>query len=130
MKSSDLSQHGFGTWAPFSRLGERALLPTIPAKPGVYVLRRHKEYPRRVGTSDILYIGSATNQQGLKLRIRQYFHPGPTQRTNKRILALVGDCSDFDVSFVVTTSIPEAKILEAALLEAYEIQHGELPPQN
>lgn len=154
MKSSDLPERGFGTWLPFTRVGESALLSTLPEKFGVYVLRCNRcECPRRVGASDILYIGSATNKQGLQLRLRQYFHHGPTQWTNIRILARLDDCqlvgtargrslcrraadlptsggSDFAVTFMVTKSIPDAKMLEAALLEAYEIDHGELPPEN
>jgi excinuclease UvrABC nuclease subunit len=99
-------------------------------KPGVYAVRCCRDYQRVVGTSDILYIGSATNREGLRKRIYQYFHPGPTQRTNRRILALVGDCTDFEVSFTETKSNPNAKMLEAELLEQYESEHGQLPPEN
>jgi excinuclease UvrABC nuclease subunit len=93
-------------------------------------MRCRRDYQRAVGSSDVLYVGSATNAQGLKTRLRQYFHPGPTQRTNKRIMALVADCTDFEVAFVETKSIPDAKMLEATILEKYERDHGELPPQN
>ncbi len=130
MKSSDLSKYGLTSWTVFSLAAEKALLALTPERPGVYVLRCCREYQRVNGSSDILYVGSATNAQGLRTRIRQYFHPGPTQTTNKRIRALVGDCSDFEVAFVQTASIPEAKMLEALILEAYERDHRELPPQN
>lgn len=130
MKSSDLSQQGFRLWVPFNRKGEQSLVTMLSTRPGVYVLRCRKDYTRRIGSSDILYIGSAANRKGLKMRLYQYFHPGPTQRTNKRILALVGDCDDFEVAFIEATSIPEAKMLEATLLEKYESDHGELPPEN
>lgn len=130
MRSSDLSQQGFGAWSPFNRQAARSLVAKLPAKPGAYVLRCCRDYNRKAGSSDILYIGSATNSEGLKKRLYQYFHPGPTQHTNKRILALVADCADFEVAFIETKSIPEAKALEATLLEKYEIDHGELPPEN
>ena len=130
VKSSELLQHGLGSWSCFNRASERSLLAQLPAKPGVYAVRCSREYTRKIGSSDIIYFGSATNSQGLRMRLRQYFHPGPTQRTNKRILALVGHCSDFEVSYVETKSVPDAKRLEARLLEQYERDHGELPPEN
>ena len=129
MKSSELSKYGFGAWFLFSRKNESALIAALPTMPA-HALRCCREYMRRIGSSDILYFGCATNNQGLKNRLRQYFHPGPSQATNKRILAFVGDCADYELSFVVASSIPSAKMLEASLLEKYESDHGELPPQN
>jgi excinuclease UvrABC nuclease subunit len=130
MRSSELAGYGFRTWLAFNRKSEPTLMLAVPSRPGAYVIRCCKDYSRKVGRSDILYFGSATNQQGLKHRLRQYFHPGPTQRTNLRILALVGDSSDYEVSVSQTDSAPEAKFLEARLLEQYESEHGELPPEN
>jgi hypothetical protein len=66
----------------------------------------------------------------LKNRLRQYFHPGPTQSTNIRILNLIGGSSDFEVSVAPTGSVPDTKFLESTLLAAYEAVHGELPPEN
>lgn len=130
MKSSDLTKYGFGIWLPFNRANEPTLLSQLPTRPGAYAIRCCTPYQRRVGSSDILYFGSATNSQGLKHRLRQYFHPGPTQYTNIRILNLVGGSSDFEVSVAPTDSIPDAKFLESTLLAAYEAEHGELPPEN
>ncbi len=130
MKSSDLASYGFGIWSPFSKAGKSALIASLPVKPGMYATRCCREFARRIGSSDILYFGSATNAQGIKHRVRQYFSPGPTQRTNIRILTLIGDCADYELAFVATNSIPEAKMLEATLLEKYEGEHGELPPEN
>jgi excinuclease UvrABC nuclease subunit len=130
MRSTDLPQHGFGTWFAFNRKSEAPLVAALPLKPGVYAVRCCQDYQRRVGRSDIPYIGSAANDEGLRKRMYQYFHSGPTQRTNKRIFALVADCTDFEVSFTETKSNPEAKMLEAVLLETYEREHGELPPEN
>lgn len=85
---------------------------------------------RKKGSSDIFYFGKATNQQGLKHRIRQYFSPGPTQRTNIRILSLVGESNDYELAFVETASRPDAIMLEANLLDKYEAEHGELLSGN
>ena len=130
MTSSDLTRFGFSIWCPFNCANEASLLPQVPAQPGAYAIRSASPYQRRIGTSDILYFGSATNEKGLKHRLRQYFHPGPTQRTNIRILALVGDSDAYEIAVSPTTSVPEAKYLEAKLLAAYEAEHGELPPEN
>lgn len=130
VNSLDLNNYGFGRWWPFNLAGEKNLLGNVPRNPGVYAVRHRQPYRRATGESDLLYIGSAANQQGLNMRLRQYFHPGPTQATNKRILTLVGKSADFEVSFVVTPSPARARGLEAELLERYESDHGELPPQN
>jgi len=130
MSSSDLAAHGFVSWFAFNRNNKSALISALPMRPGVYAFRCCRDYERRIGTSDILYIGSATNEEGLRKRIYQYFHPGPTQRTNIRILALVAECTDYEASFAETKSNPEAKMLEAVLLEKYEREHGQLPPEN
>ena len=130
MQSADLTKYGFGAWLPFNRPNETALLSQLPMGPGAYAIRHIVPYVRRVGYSDILYFGSATNSQGLKIRLHQYFHPGPTQRTNLRILHLVGNCNDFEVSVTPTDSSPDAKFLESSLLTAYKAEHGELPPEN
>jgi excinuclease UvrABC nuclease subunit len=131
MGSSDLSEHGFAAWLPFNRKAEASLIAAVPKTRGVYVIRCCcREYERVRGASDILYVGSAANRQGLRMRLRQYFHPGPTQRTNRRILAIVAECNDFEVAYAETGSAPEARSLESELLGRYESDHGELPPEN
>jgi hypothetical protein len=45
-------------------------------------------------------------------------------------LALVGDSSEFELAFVEAKSIPEAKMLEATILDDYERDHAQLPPEN
>jgi len=130
MRSTDLAAHGFGTWTPFTKAGRKILLAGLPNNPGVYAIRCCRNSKRKLGSSDILYFGKGTNQKGLKNRIGQYFSPGPTQRTNLRLLALIGDSADYELAFAVTKSSPEAIMLEATLLELYETEHGELPPEN
>ena len=102
----------------------------LPNNPGVYAIRCCRDFTRRVGTSDILYFGKGTNQNGLKHRIRQYFSPGHSQRTNLRLVALIGDSADYELAYVATSSMAAAVALEATLLELYEADHGELPPEN
>ncbi len=80
--------------------------------------------------SDILYIGCATYATGLRGRISQYFSPGPTQSTNKRILALVRNSPDYYISWVETETKGQAKSLEQDLLDRYIADHGERPPEN
>lgn len=130
MRSTDLTAHGFGLWMPFSKVGKTTLIASLPTKPGVYALRCCSDFPRTIGTSDILYFGKGTSQDGLKHRIRQYFSPGPTQVTNIRLLKLIGDCDDYELAFVVTESAAQAIDLEATLNELYESDHGQRPPEN
>jgi excinuclease UvrABC nuclease subunit len=130
MRSTDLGTHGFGGWMPFSKVGKSSLIASLPAKPGVYVLRCSTDFARKIGASDILYFGKGTNENGIKNRIRQYFSPGHSQRTNLRLLALIGDCNDYELAFVTTESGHEAIGLEAKLIDLYEADHGELPPEN
>jgi hypothetical protein len=121
---------GFVDWQKINRASENDLLRRLPRSHGAYVMRRNAAYARVCDISDILYVGSATNGNGLKGRIRQYFHPGPTQRTNRRILALVGDSDCYEISWKQTESIGEARQLEQDILDTYLANHRELPPEN
>ena len=114
----------------FSPSVRARLLAILPDNYGVYAIRRDTPLPRVQGSSDIVYIGSATNQKGLKNRIGQYFSPGPTQSTNKRILALITRPQGYEIGWVVMPTITEAKAFEQELLDGYLRDHSELPPEN
>ena len=130
MNSSDSLGEGFAAWQRFRPDSEHTLIASLPAAAGVYVIRRRRPFGRFVGETDIAYIGSAASVQGLKGRIRQYFHPGPTQRTNQRIRALIERTDDLELSFVECPSPDDARKLEKRLLSQYDTEHGELPPLN
>jgi excinuclease UvrABC nuclease subunit len=131
MNSTDLKPHGISNWLPFSHLAERQLLTALPTCPGVYVIRLPQPEPRLQGASDIAYIGRAGNRNGLRGRVRQYFHPGPMQTTNivmrQRICA--PGCA-LQLGFAVTDTVATARRLESDLLLQFEKEHGELPPYN
>jgi hypothetical protein len=131
MDSTALQGLGFGSWVPISIHAETPVLEALPVSRGVYAFLFAQSMARRRGTSDIAYIGKATNQNGLRGRVRQYFHPGPTQSTNlamrKRLAA--AECS-LRLGFVVSTSATIASRLEADLLIQFEREHTELPPYN
>ncbi len=107
------------------------MLGQLPSAPGVYVVLFDCMHERLVGSSDIAYIGKATNQNGLRGRVRQYFHPGPTQSTNLAMKERLWehDCS-LRVGFTTSKSKADAERLESELLIQFEIEHGELPPYN
>ena len=130
MTTADLRADGFVTWMAFNRRGKVNLLSKVPSEFGVYVVRSMTSMRRRVGESDIVQIGSACNQNGLRSRIAQYFSPGPTQITNKRILALVREAEHYQIGWFVATSKSRAVGLEQELLERFVSDHGERPPQN
>jgi hypothetical protein len=128
MKSGDLITFGFVSWHRLNRQNEKSLLAILPSRPGVYAMRGRN--PERItGSSDLVYFGKTTNSKGLKQRIAQYFHPGPTQRTNHRLLALFGSCDDFELSFV-STSEQDARPLETKLIAMYRQAHGTRPLWN
>jgi len=118
-------------WAPFTRSAEIDLLRSLPTALGVYVILFQSPQARRRGESDIAYIGRAVNQNGLRGRVRQYYHPGPTQTTNIAMNMRIcePDCA-LRLGFVSRTDVASAKRLESDLLIEFEEAHGELPPYN
>src|SRR5690349_7707900 len=116
MDSAALNAAGFGTRMPFNRANAKTLVDPAPITTGVYAIRCRAPFPRALGTSDVLYVGSARNRDGLRMRLRRYFHPGPTQRTNQRMLARCGDSTDYEVSYVTCDSANAAVRLEAEIL--------------
>jgi hypothetical protein len=89
MKSSDLVRLGFQIWRPFNLDGEKSLLACMPKYKGVYVIRSQMREDS-ASDSDVIYIGSVTNQSGLNVRIRRYFHPGYGNKTSLRIKSEIG----------------------------------------
>src|SRR4051812_33597951 len=101
MNSTDLATIGFVSWMLFIRSSGKQLLRAAPTAEGVYVIRRRLLFQRVRRTSDILYIGSAMNRSGgLQRRCRQDFHPGHGNATSKRLLALCGNCDDYEIAFL------------------------------
>jgi hypothetical protein len=97
----------------------------------VYAIILAQPQPRRSGSSDIAYIGRAVNQNGLRGRVRQYFHPGPTQSTNIAMKSRLSEPScDLRLGFIQTDNAASARRLESDLLVEFESEHGELPPHN
>jgi hypothetical protein len=126
MDSTGLGQmkKDFESWYSFNQQrGEEA-----PRKKGVYVIRQvtGKSFGRLQGQSDILYIGSTTSRGGLRQRLIQYFHPGPTQWTNRRINEFL---KKYQME-VAWCPCNEPVNLEHRLLRQYLDDHNELPPFN
>ena len=130
MDSADLLRDEFGNWLDFGTAVEARVLERMPSTPGVFAVRRDSPYQRRIGTSDLVYIGVGANQQGLRMRVRQIFHPGPSQTTNQRLLDLMKRSNEYQLGFAVTSDREEANALKKRLLERYRGEHGELPPEN
>jgi hypothetical protein len=101
---------------------------SAPKQYGIYIFRmaRSKFFGRLKGESDILYIGSAESKHGLRGRLRQYLHPGPTQWTNKRIREMAKKYA-MEIGWCLCE---EASNLELQLLHRYIDDHDELPPLN
>jgi hypothetical protein len=128
MDSTCLPSLGVSSWMPLVCTTERIVLAGLPTTRGVYVIVLPTPEQRRRGASDIAYIGRATNRNGLQGRIRQYYHPGPTQSTNQAMKQrLYAEGCALRLGFVVSDS---ATRLESDLLERFEAEHDELPPFN
>ena len=130
MKSIDLSNEGFVSWNKFSLKNEISLKRLLSKEPGVYIIKTSNLFGRFVGQSDIVYIGSATNIRGLRGRIQQHYHPGPTQSTNLRINSMMQSRDDLFLASAICLTTREAKEREKHLLALYEVDHSELPPLN
>lgn len=91
MTAKTFSSDGFNTWLKFNGRSKAELMKELPRDYGVYVIRRIHSIRRARGDSDIIYVGFACNENGLRGRVGQYFSPGPSQPTNRRILALVAE---------------------------------------
>ena len=130
MDSNSLSRKGFERWQDFSLKAEATLSNGLPTSNGVYVIKNDTSFGRFVGESDIVYIGSASSENGLRGRILQYFNPGPTEITNKRINGILHSRPGLKLSYILKPSADDANALESSLLKEYDRQHGELPPAN
>jgi excinuclease UvrABC nuclease subunit len=130
MNSKDLARLGFSDWRGFSLSEEKRLLSSLPKKMGVYVIRDSSQFGRYHGKSDIVYIGSSTSSDGLRRRIRFYFHPGLTQHTSKRIREMLNQIQTLKIAWVQSAVPGQARALEKNLLGEYVNDHFELPPFN
>jgi hypothetical protein len=111
-------------WHPFNKENVRG----APEQYGIYVFRiaRGERFRRLKGESDIMYIGSAEGNRGVRGRLQQYLRPGPTQWTNKRINTMAKKYN-MDIAWCLCE---EASNLELQLLRRYLEDHDELPPLN
>ena len=90
---------------------------------GVYRVRAKRSQRRLVGDSDIMYFGKATNAEGLKRRLTQYFHPGHLQTTCLKIREQIElPPEGFEVAWTTCES-EEAKRLEARLVREFQSLH-------
>lgn len=82
-----------------------AKIPSVPAKPGVYIFRNSKQ--------KVLYVGKAKN---LKIRLSGYFQKSPGLDLRKA--SMICEVRDFD--YIVTGNELEAFVLESNLIKQYK----------
>lgn len=128
MNSKYLLQSGFSGSVRLKIEGEQNF-EKIPIKAAVYALVYQKLFRRLKGNSDIIYIGSTFNRRGLRKRIRQFLHPGPTQTTSIRVNALIREIGSVAVYWRLMNKRNVRK-KEKSLLKKYYNDHRELPPLN
>jgi len=86
-------------------------LSRFPAESGVYLMKDASE--------KVIYVGKAKN---LKLRVKQYFHPGRDERP--MIPFLVQEISSIDT--IVVPNEKEALLLENTLIKKYQPKYNAL----
>jgi excinuclease ABC subunit C len=79
--------------------------PSIPTKPGVYLMKD--------AHGEVIYVGKAVH---LRNRVRSYFHASSTDYTGK-VRRLVSELTD--IEFIITDSEVEALILESHLIKKH-----------
>jgi excinuclease ABC subunit C len=84
-------------------------LSSVPAKPGVYLMKDEK--------GKVIYVGKAVN---LRHRVRSYFHASADH--SPKTYYLRQDIADLD--FIVTASELEALILECNLIKKYQPRYN------
>ena len=84
-------------------------LKTLPASPGVYIMKDSQ--------GKIIYVGKAII---LKNRVRQYFHSNKNH--GAKVKAMVAKIADFET--IVTASEVEALILECNLIKKYRPRYN------
>jgi excinuclease ABC subunit C len=84
-------------------------LSSIPAKPGVYLMKNEN--------GKVIYVGKAVN---LRNRVRSYFHASADHSPKTHYLRQ--DIADLD--FIVTASELEALILECNLIKKYQPRYN------
>jgi len=92
-----------------SRSQLKEQLSSIPAKPGVYLMKDEK--------GKVIYVGKAVN---LRSRVRSYFHSSADHSPKTHYLSQ--DIADLD--FIVTASELEALILECNLIKKYQPRYN------
>jgi len=130
MNSNDSTLIGVKGWFAFSLESEPELLRQLPVSKGIYIIKFESTQSRKNGTSDIAYIGKAGNQDGIKHRIRQYFHPGWDNKTNIRMKKEMQANPNLLLGFITTLDKESAARLESQLLIRFEGEHKEMPPFN
>ncbi len=126
MRSKDLEGYGFKEWRPWSTL----TVSDVPYGQGVYAIRTKLGHMimRKVGESDLLYIGQSDN---LTRRIFGNYLGGVGGATTQRIhwlLKLGENIEETEISWATTKSDGERKDLEGKLIGRYKSEHGERPP--
>lgn len=127
MDSEALRKIGFREWSPFQQ-GVEKMAPEVR---GVYAFRSLTHVDLTVGSSDVMYFGRAMSCQkgphhNLRHSLREYLHPGRTQRTKLRV-GRKALAQRWEVSWIATSSPDQ---VECQMLGRFYEEHGQLPPEN
>lgn len=124
MKSKDLQEMYEGTCFLFTKEN----MCKIPKQSGVYTIFHEKILTHIIGESDIVYIGKS--DEDLQKRLKEYFNPGPSQETNKKINRFLRIKGKKWILVIPVVNKAEARDFENELLKKFRNDHLTLPPLN
>ena len=107
-----LAENGLADWHVMS--DECKLLSLLPSNIGVFVITKVGNEGQEI---EFIHCGIGVNQKGLKNRIRQIYHPGPTQSTNQNIKNRLDSGQALQLSYKVCESNYAAKELKAKIMK-------------
>ena len=131
MDSTDLAAYGIRNWRAIRLTNKDKVIVSIPILPGVYVFRTKQDVGRVRAGSDIAYIGKGTGPGGVQGRVREHFVPGSTGTTSGRVYQFMADGGwKLEIGWLIRAFPELADAIERQMMEAYELDHHELPPIN
>ena len=106
----------------------------VPANIAIYAVCTEGEFPRLIGSTNVLYIGSTTLLGGLSVGARLYSYRYSPQSQPKdireRVAAVQAGGNKVTLKWLLVSSENEARAIESRLLSEYRKQHLEYPPFN
>ena len=120
-------------WSKWYPLTEECRAEDVPDAPGIFEIRTDYEFGRLVGTSRVVYIGSAANGKKPSLRVslvKQRIGDPDRYLSRSEMALRYDDANKLEFRFATAIDGKTAKEMKIQWLNEYETHHWELPPGN